>query len=127
MIRVTGSYPSPIAPSSRVHSVNHDFHTFNQAAADTFRALMGDKVESRREFIEKLGVRRLVAAFPRTLLVWDTNVVKISLFTVKLFTLILSTLRTGRGELRGAHIGCLMRKSPYASVTHGAHAVICGV
>ena len=37
-------------------------------------------------------------------LVWDTNVVKISLFTVKLFTLILSTLHTGRGELRGGHV-----------------------
>ena len=62
-----------------------------------------------------------------TMLVWDTNVVKISLFTVKLFTLILSTLHTGRGESHGTHVGCSMRKRAYASVRHGAQTVICGV
>jgi len=92
-----------------------------------FWALMGDKVESRREFIEKLGVRRLVAAFHRTLLVWDTNVVNSDNKAVKVSTIALSTLHTGRGESRGAHVGCSMRKRPYVSVRHGAHAVICGV
>ncbi len=66
-------------------------------------------VENRRKsfgvgrFLDNISVRHQI-------LVWDTNVVKISLFTVKLFTLILSTLPTGRGESRGKHVGCLMRK-----------------
>ena len=50
-----------MVPSSRVYVVKHDFHRFIQAAADMFRILMGDKVEPRRELIEKHALQEALA------------------------------------------------------------------
>ena len=81
---------------------------------------MCDKVEPRREFIEKRALRVLCVSVFNLCLVWDTNVVKISLFTVKLFTLILSTLHTGRGGSHATCVGWLLRTSPNFTVAHAA-------
>jgi len=62
---------------------------------------MGDKVALLREFIEKHAPKLPNSTAKRGVLVWDTNPVKISLFTVKDFTFILSTLTTvGGGSSR---------------------------
>jgi len=42
-------------------------------------------------------------------MVWDSEFVKISLFTVKLFTLKLSTIHTVRGESCRTRVGWLLR------------------